>query len=383
MSERARGEREGAPEGPFRIALSVLAIAFTAYLAAGALLWTTPPEHPIVQVAAVVMYLSTTWVCIFWDAQSAPAPDPVRTRIGERRPLPLWAAVLALTCAVIVPNASWYAAGASGRLDSFATWGLGAVGALMAVVMVRRRPLTAWAGVAVAAIAASMWIGPRQAMALGVVGAVLWVGVAQLMSWLVDRMARDAAQLTDAQREASEWLASQEGARRERRTQIQRALAVAGPVLAHTIAVGGHLDGRERALARVAEASLRDELRGAALLDDDVRAALAAARGRGAVVSVVDEGGLDAVAAEARETLRAELAAVLASARSERLFVRSSTHADVAVTVVGRSEGADGEDTVDLWHEVRRPPESAESAEHADGQVLPQTDIAEDAPREA
>ena len=52
--------------------------------------------------------------------------------------------------------------------------------------------------------------------------------------------------------------------------------------------------------------------------------------------------------------VRAELAAVLDSARSERLYVRTSTHAEIAVTVVGRSDGADGEEEVDLWHELRR-----------------------------
>lgn len=359
MTMTVRGPRDGGGVGGrsgFRVALSLLAVAFTAYLAVGGLVWTTPPEHPVVQIASVVLYLLTTWVCVFWNARSEDAADPVRSRLGPRRVVPAWAAVLALATAVIVPNASWYAAGASGRLEGFATWGLGGVGALAAIVMVRRRPVAAWTCVAVAAVSAAVWIGPFDALALGAVGAALWVGVAQLMSWLMDRAARDTAQLTDAQREASEWLASQEGMRRERRTQVQRALAVAGPVLAHTIAVGGHLDDRERRLARVAEATLRDELRGAVLLDDDVRAALAAARARGATVSVLDEGGLDRVSPDARAALRAELAAVLESARSERLYVRTSTHADIAVTVVGRSEGDDGEEEVDLWHEVRRRP---------------------------
>ena len=344
-----------------RIALSLLAVAFTAYLAVGALIWTSAPDHPMVQVGAVILYLLTTWVCIFWNSQGENAADPLRSRLdalrlrlGPRRVLPAWAAALALAAAAIVPNASWYAAAPSGRLDGYATWGLGAIGALGVIVMVRRRPVVAWVCVALAALSATAWIGPTDALALGAVGAVLWVGVAHLMSWLMDRAAHDTAQLADAQREASEWLASQEGMRRERRTQVQRALAVAGPVLAHTIAVSGHLDPRERQLARVAEATLRDELRGAALLDDDVRAALAAARGRGATVSVLDEGGLDGLDPDGQAAVRAELAAVLDSARSERLYVRTSTHAEIAVTVVGRSDGADGEEEVDLWHELRR-----------------------------
>jgi hypothetical protein len=189
------------------------------------------------------------------------------------------------------------------------------------IVMVRRRPVVAWVCVALAALSATAWIGPTDALALGAVGAVLWVGVAQLLSWLMDRAARDTAQLADAQREASEWLASQEGAR-ERRTQVQRALAVAGPVLAHTIAVSGHLDPRERQLARVAEATLRDELRGAALLD-----ATCAPRSRGARSRRDGVGARRGRARRARPdgqaAVRAELAAVLDSARSERVYVRA------------------------------------------------------------
>ncbi|HYP73247.1 MAG TPA: hypothetical protein VEP72_04105, partial [Microbacterium sp.] len=111
-------------------------------------------------------------------------------------------------------------------------------------------------------------------------------------------------------------------------------------------------DADERRLAGIAEETLRDELRGAALLDAEVRAALAEARTRGATVSVLDEGGLDALTAGERAGVRAELAEVLAGARSQRLFVRASAHGLVAVTVVGRTVGMDGDETVDLWREL-------------------------------
>ncbi|MBN9223164.1 MAG: hypothetical protein ABS63_01290 [Microbacterium sp. SCN 70-27] len=337
-----------------RTVLSALGVAFTGYLAAAALLWTTPPVLPIVQIASVALFLATTWLCIFWNARTEEAADPVRARLGERALLPGWAAVLAVTTAAIVPNASWLAAGPDARFAGYATWSLGAVGALMSIVMVRRRPWSAWTGVALAGVSSALWIGLPSAMAFGLVGAVLWVGVAQLLTRLLDGAARDTFELTRLQREASEWLASQEGMRRERRTQIQRALAVAGPVLAHTVAVGGHLDATARVLARNAEATLRDEIRGTALLDDGVRAALVAARAAGSSVSMQDEGGLDGIDAARREAVRDEVARVLWQTRSQHIIVRSSPHEDVAVTIVGRSADGDGEETVDLWHEVPR-----------------------------
>lgn len=57
-----------------RAVLSALGVAFTAYLAAGALLWTSAPDLPLLQVTAVACYLATTWVCIFWNARVARPP---------------------------------------------------------------------------------------------------------------------------------------------------------------------------------------------------------------------------------------------------------------------------------------------------------------------
>jgi len=139
---------------------------------------------------------------------------------------------------------------------------------------------------------------------------------------------------------------------------VQRALAVAGPVLVRTVESDGALDDDERETARLAEGRLRDDLRGRRLLDDAVRGQLEAARRRGAVVTVLDEGGLDGIDDEAMETVRAQLAAALEEASSERLYIRTSSHPQIAVTVVGRSRRADdpsADEQVDLWHEIRRP----------------------------
>lgn len=339
-----------------RPVLTALAVAFTTYLAFGALLWTASPAHPLLLVASVVLYLLTTWLCIFWNVR-APADHvapAVVGGLGRRSVLPMWATALAVLVAALVPSASWLAAGDAARLESFATWTLGGVGALMSIVMVRRRPWAAWTGVAILAVSATAWIGIADALTLGLVGAVLWVGSAQLLTWLVERAARDTAELTDIERAASEWLASQDGIRRARRTHVQRALTIAGPILVRTIETEGGLDDDERLLARVAEGTLRDDLRGPALLDDAVRERLADVRRRGAAVTVLDEGGLDDVDAAQLARIHGELAAVLDDAHSERVYIRASRDERTAVTVVGRSASAEGEDDVDLWREIPR-----------------------------
>lgn len=343
-----------------RVVLSALGAAFTAYLAVGGMLWTTPVENPLMLTASVVLFLATTWLCIFWNVRptEATSSETLTAGLGGRAVLPAWAGVLALANVAIVPSATWYAAGMDARLESFATWSLGGIGALMAIVMVRRRPWIAWTGVVLLAVEATLWIGIVNALALGVVGAVTWVGLAQLITRLLDSAARDTADLTELQRASSEWLASQEGRRRERRAQVQRALSVAGPVLARTVETGGVLDDEERMGARLAEGRLRDDMRGPRLLDDRVRAQLEAARRRGASVTVLDEGGLEGLDDDALTAIRGELAQALDEAHSDRLYIRTSPHEKTAVTVVGRSrleDDPDGEEHVDLWHEISRP----------------------------
>ncbi len=53
--------------------------------------------------------------------------------------------------------------------------------------------------------------------------------------------------------------------------------------------------------------------------------------------------------------MRAELARVLRTANAARVIVRTASDSEVAVTVVGRGEpGADDDEDVSLWHEIRR-----------------------------
>lgn len=344
--------------------LTGLAIAFTSYLAVTALVWTRPVQHPALFVGCVVLFVATSLICVLLhsapavlDAAEAAAGghEPIGGEIRRRAAVPLRAAILALVTSVLTPTGTWAAVAAEYRLAPFATWSMGAIGALMVILVVRRRAAWGWAGLAAMAVQAIVWIGPVQALARGLVGSVAWVIMAHVMTTLLDRAARDAADFAAVERSASEWLASQDGRRRTRRVQVQRALAVAGPVLARTIETQGLLSPEEKCQARLAEGRIRDDLRGQRLLNDTVRDRIDAARRGGSHVMVLDEGGLEDLDDAALDTLRTELAAALEGATSERIYIRSSADAHFAVTVVGRSAHDGGEDTVELWSELERP----------------------------
>ncbi|WP_396656742.1 hypothetical protein [Microbacterium sp.] len=349
-----------------RTVLLALAFAFTAYLAARGLLWTTPIPSPVLVVTSLAVYVAGTWLCLLVQTRGERAlprtrtEDPTVTGRPERLPWP--AAVAALFVALTVPSGIAIGVGAAARAEPFATWYIGGIGVLMTIVMVRRRPWYAWAGMAMLTVACSLWLQPLRALELGLVGSLMWVAAAQLLVGSFDRAVSDTARLAELQQAASAWQAVQAGRQRERRVQVQRALAVAGPVLTQVVRSGGQLDEEWRIAARLAEGRLRDELRGPRLLDDEVRDALDAARRRGAAVTVLDEGGLDGVDAASLAIIRAELAETIRGAESQRLYIRTSRHDRIAVTVVGRSVVDDAktgalsdDDSVDLWREIAYP----------------------------
>jgi len=320
-----------------------LAVGFAIYFAARAVWWTVQPVVPLLMVAAILVYLGVILMAVL-----------VETPGRER--LPLWCGALVLIASALIPSMVSLSLLPHDRAAPFATWYIGAVGILSVACIVRRAPLTGWAVIVVLSISSSIYLGPLRALEKGLVGSIMWTLVTQLLVLFWDRAVRDTEHLADIQQAVSAWHATQLVRRRERRVRVQYALATAGPVLTRTVASGGMLTDEERLEARLAEGRLRDELRGASLLNDAVRAAIQDARVRGAAVTVFDEGGLDELDEERRAEIRDELAEVLTRAEAGRVIIRAARDAHTAVTIVGRSGSGDSsdEDSVALWHEIPR-----------------------------
>ena len=320
-----------------------LALGFAVYFAARAVWWVETPVPPLLVIAAIVGYLAVVVIAVLADA-------------GREVRMPMWVGVLALVAAFAIPASVSIAFEPGMRAAPFATWYIGALGLLAVVCIVRRRYVIGWVVLGELAIASSSFLGVFVALELGLVGSIMWVVVAQLLVLFWDRAVADTERLAGIQRAVSAWHATQQVRQKERRLRTQFALAVAGPVLSRTVAAHGMLTEEERLSARLAEGRLRDELRGASLLNDAVRAAIEAARRRGVAVTVFDEGGLDGVDETRRGEIRDELAVVLAEATAGRVIIRAAHDPAIAVTVVGRAGAGDSsdEDSVALWHEIPR-----------------------------
>ncbi|WP_341945057.1 hypothetical protein [Microbacterium sp. LWH11-1.2] len=319
-----------------------LAVGFAMYFVARGVWWIEQPTAPLLMVLAIGLYLAVVNIAILADSVS------VR--------MPLWAAVLAAVSSILIPVLVTFSLDPADRTEPFATWYIGGLGLLGVVCVVRRRFLIGWLTLAMLIATSSAYLGLVVSLNLGLVGSIMWVVIAQLLVMFWDRAVRDTERLAEIQQAVSAWHATQLVRQRERRLRTQFALAVAGPVLSRVVASRGALDEHERLEARLAEGRLRDELRGADLLNDAVRDAIESARRRGVVVTVFDEGGLDGVEEQRRIEIRDELAATLAHAEAGRLIIRSARDPRVAVTVVGRPGGRSSgdDDSVELWHEILR-----------------------------
>jgi len=326
-----------------RSVATLLGVGFAMYFAARGVWWIEQPSAPLLMVAAIGVFLVAVNIAILWDSATT-----VR--------MPWWTALLSLAAAIAVPSMVAHSLDPLVRTAPFATWYIGGIGLLGVVCVVRRRPVVALLILVALTVSSSMHLGFVVALSLGLVGSIMWIAVAWLLVMFWDRAVRDTERLADIQQAVSAWHATQQVRQRERRLRTQFALAVAGPVLSRTIAAHGALDAEERLQARLAEGRLRDELRGADLLNDAVRDAIEAARRGGAVVTVFDEGGLEGIPEHRREQIRDELAAVLRGVTAQRVIIRSACDPDVAVTVVGRAAAGAvrDDDAVELWYEIPR-----------------------------
>lgn len=283
--------------------------------------------------------------------------------VGRTVAMPLWLALVdvgvALVVAVVVAGAL------KPSLDyGYATWYIGAIGSLLTIVAVRRHPGIAWLGLAVLAAHTISWAGPSGLLRFGVTGDLIWVAIADIFTRSMARAANEVRSYADAERETVEWQAAQDAHHFERQVRLGQTSRTALPMLTRIVALRGDLDAADRQECRVLEQSIRDEIRGRRLLNDAVRAQVLTHRRRGAMVQVLDDGGVDDVPPELLDPVLTRVAEELDGLTSDRIVLRTAPKGSAkAVTVVAISSNSeasalglhDDDEQVDLWLELDRP----------------------------
>jgi hypothetical protein len=235
---------------------------------------------------------------------------------------------------------------ADGTHNTFATWYVGGLGVLLSATAVRQHRTIAWVATGLVCFTVVFWGGLTAIYDSGLIGMVLLVAAGQAMSLGVERASSDVKRLADqAQAEASEAAATT-AQRLERQVRLQQALTASRPILERIVASGGRLSVAEQLESRLAEASLRDEIRGRGLINARVRDAVRLARLRGVEVLLLDEGGLDQSEPELRERLLADVANAIDGIAAGKVTVRSPQGEPWMLTVVALNPGSA---VPDLW----------------------------------
>ena len=284
--------------------------------------------------------------------------------VGRTVAMPRWLALLDVGVTVVM------AVAVSTTLDfgenlGYATWYVGAIGSLLTIVAVRRHAGLAWLGLALLALQTVVQTGtPVALLTLGVPGDLIWVAIADIFTRAMQRAAREVNSYAAAERETVEWQAAQDAHHYERQVRLGQTARTALPMLTRIVQDHGDLDAAGRQECRVLEQSIRDEIRGRRLLNDAVRDQVLAHRRRGAMVQVLDDGGVDDIPPALLDPVLDRVAEELEGLTSDRIVLRTAPKGSAkAVTVVAISSnseasalGLDDEDEqVDLWLELDRP----------------------------
>jgi len=332
---------------PRALILSVAALFSVYHVLLGAYAFDLAREAAPV-VTAMVLYVLATFISL-WPT------SPTR--------MPLGGALFNLAVCAVVPLL------VANQLDptaelGYATWYVAAVGTLMTITATRKQPLVAWVGAGFLAVHTAIWAGVDSLGSFGVIGSVVWVATAVLLSRALAKAGRDTHQFARAEREASRWQAAQEAHLYERQVRLSYTNRMTLPMLHRIVDQDGVLNDDEKLECRYLEAAIRDEIRGRRLLNDAVRDRVMAARRRGAIVTLLDEGSIDELDGEQLEIVLDRLAQAIGQTSADKIIARTAADgSDTAVTVVGLSspdpsvsdlgQEAAG-DEVDLWLEIPR-----------------------------
>lgn len=310
--------------------LATVSLTFGAYLGALGLLWLPEYRNPTVATIAIVIYL------LVFSA----------TVLGYRGVrIPLYQAILNVLAAIVVPllvnmqNDPEVA-------GTYATWYVGALSCLATATIVRQHTILAWLVAAISVAQALAWAGLEHVFDTGVIGAVCLVLAGQAVSAGFRRAEKEVDDFSEAATADAISMASVSASRLARQERIDQTLLGALPMLELIIRKNGRLTASEATEARLLEASLRDEIRGRNLLNNELRRAIDRARRRNVEVILLDEGGLDSTSDIERDELLVKVIEALEGVTTGRVTLRSPAGESWRITLAAMRPG---QPTPDVW----------------------------------
>jgi hypothetical protein len=313
--------------------LSFFGLVFGLFHAVLGLIWINKNDRPDIVVAALIAYVAILIATV---------------AVGKSRAMPNLIAVIDLIVCSAIPVAINTQLDPS-HLSDYATWYVLGVGTILGGMAVRGQRILAWFGLIILVGEIAMWGGLSSLASTGLPGVLSLLVTGHAVSIGVERAVSATKELNRISEVSAAETAALEAAGRVRSTLLERTLRTALPALNLIAALGGALSDQQKREALLLEASLRDEIRGEALLNDAMRKAIKDARQRGIEVLVLDEGGLGGLSEDERETILNRAAASFVNVSSGRLTIRAPQGEDWRITVAAVRPG---QSAPDLWLKI-------------------------------
>ena len=252
--------------------------------------------------------------------------------------LPISQALMNLAVSIFVPYLTNLNLEPS-QASAHSTWYVIGVATLLAGTAVRQQVVIAWIGIVILALQQVIWAGFLIGWQTGLAGALMLVFAGHAISRGIDNAAKEALRYTEQTLENEKQLVVSNASAAERRNRLDFALSGALPMLKTIETKNGQLTDAEKSEARLLEASLRDEIRGRQLINDDIRAATRAARERGIEVVILDEGGIDQISSAEKSEILSKVCKAINGVEQGRVTLRAPVGEDWRVTLVATRPG--------------------------------------------
>jgi hypothetical protein len=310
--------------------LSFFGLVFGLFHAVLGIIWISKNDRPEIVIVALIAYVGILIPTI---------------AVGRSRAMPKLVAIIDSVICALIPLAINTQLNPT-HLGDYATWYVLGVGTILGGMAVRGQRILAWVGLIVLVGEIAMWGGVASLASTGLPGVLSLLVTGHAVSIGVERAVRSTSELNRLSEISAAETAAMEAASEVRSTLLEKTLRTALPALNLIAALGGALTEQQKSEALLLEAGLRDEIRGASLLNEAMRAAIKDARQRGIEVLVLDEGGLEGLAVSERDNLLNRAAASFVNVHAGRLTIRSPRGEEWRITVAAIRPG---KSAPDLW----------------------------------
>jgi hypothetical protein len=233
-----------------------------------------------------------------------------------------------------------------GHSDPYSTWYVGGMSALLGVLAARGQSAMAWITAALVSFLVVVEDGLDGLGEVGIEGMAILISAASATAFALKRADREVVELQNDEMAAESAIISAEAAGEERKVRLQNVLERSLNALGQISVNRGAVTKREKEEFIQLESSLRDDIRGRALLNAPVRKATVEARARGIDVLILDEGGLIELPASQLEHILDKVAGAINSVIAGKVVVRSPRGEKWVVTVMATRPGTEAPD---LW----------------------------------